>query len=636
MRYFIELAYKGTAYNGWQRQPNAPSVQQTLEEALSRRLGRATEVVGAGRTDTGVHAAFYIAHFDTVREIADTADFCYHLNSMLPGDIAISRIYRVAYDAHARFDATEREYHYHILLGKEPFRRETTWQYFGTLDVEAMNRAAEYLLAERDFTSFAKLNSNNHTNICRVTRAEWEWVSGRELRFTIRADRFLRNMVRAIVGTLVDVGRGKITAERFGEIVRARDLRLSSSSAPAAGLFLADVCYPETIKKLKDTTMLDKIKKEFESRFGADYHVYASAGRVNLIGEHTDYNLGFVLPGAIDKAIYVAIRPVEGEVSTLYSVDYDVTLEWNLSGAEKPAEQWACYPYGIVQEMAKRGGKVGAFEVVFGGDVPLGAGLSSSAALESAFGYALNEEYGLGFSREELAKIGQMTEHNYIGVRCGIMDQFASLMGREGKLIRLDCRSLEYTLVPFDPKGCRVVLVDSMVKHSLASSEYNVRREQCEKGVAVVAAHESGVESLRDVTREMLDKYKGEMDEMTYRRCAYVIDENQRLLDACDALEAGDYKAFGAKIFGSHDGLSKEYGVSCKELDFIADIARSTEGVLGARMMGGGFGGCVIHLLEAEAYDGYIANVKAKFAAEFGVEPRVIDVVIGDGARRIQ
>ena len=247
MRYFIELAYKGTAYNGWQRQPNAPSVQQSLEEALSRRLGRATEVVGAGRTDTGVHAAFYIAHFDTVREIADTADFCYHLNSMLPGDIAISRIYRVAYDAHARFDATEREYHYHILLGKEPFRRETTWQYFGTLDVEAMNDAASMLIEFSDFTSFAKLNSNNKTNICRIMRAEWSVRDDGVLCFTIRADRFLRNMVRSIVGTLVDVGRGRYTVADFVDIVAARDLSRSSAGAPAQGLFLSDVVYPSEL-----------------------------------------------------------------------------------------------------------------------------------------------------------------------------------------------------------------------------------------------------------------------------------------------------------------------------------------------------------------------------------------------------
>ena len=259
----MELAYSGEAYNGWQRQPNAPSVQAALEERLSKLLGTPTEIVGAGRTDTGVHASHYVAHFDSPREITKPADFCYHLNAMLPADIAVSTVYRVNPSAHARFDALAREYHYHIILGKDPFRRRNSWQYHGTLNVEEMNRAAECLLTERDFTSFAKLNSNNHTNICRVMTAQWERVGERELMFRIRADRFLRNMVRAIVGTLVDVGRGKITAERFGEIVRARNLSLSSSSAPAAGLHLADVEYPETIKKLKDTTMLQKIKTEF-------------------------------------------------------------------------------------------------------------------------------------------------------------------------------------------------------------------------------------------------------------------------------------------------------------------------------------------------------------------------------------
>lgn len=249
MRYFLELAYSGASYNGWQRQPNAPSVQQTLEENLSKLLGATIEIVGAGRTDTGVNASYYVAHFDSVREISDCKDFCYHLNSMLPFDIAVYRVYEVSDSAHARFDAISREYRYHIILGKDPFRKHVAWQYYGTLDVEAMNTAAEHLLINEDFTSFAKLNSNNHTNICHVSHARWERVGECELVFTIRANRFLRNMVRAIVGTLVDVGRGKITSERFGEIVRARDLSLSSASAPAAGLFLTDVEYPETIKQ---------------------------------------------------------------------------------------------------------------------------------------------------------------------------------------------------------------------------------------------------------------------------------------------------------------------------------------------------------------------------------------------------
>lgn len=380
--------------------------------------------------------------------------------------------------------------------------------------------------------------------------------------------------------------------------------------------------------------MRNRIQEEFKQRFGNNATLYASPGRVNLIGEHTDYNLGFVLPGAIDKGIYVAIKPNSGKISRLYSVDYNETIEIDMNG-EKPEQQWACYIYGVVQEMQKRGARVEAFDAVFGGDVPLGAGLSSSAALESVFGYAINDIFGLGFSRADLAKIGQMTEHNYVGVRCGIMDQFASLFGEKGKVIRLDCRTLEYELEPFSPQNCKVVLIDSMVKHSLASTQYNVRREQCEAGVAIIGKHVNGIESLRDIDADMLNTYKGEMEEIVYRRCNYVISENQRLLDGCEALVKGDYKVFGEKMFGSHDGLSKDYEVSCEELDFIANIARNTSGVLGARMMGGGFGGCVIGLVEDSAYDNYIDQVKSKFNHKYNLTPRIIDVVIGDGARKL-
>ena len=243
MRYFAELSYKGTAYCGWQRQPNSPSVQQTIEEALSTILRESVEVVGAGRTDTGVHAAFYVAHFDTSRPIANPSDFVYHLNALLPEDIAFGRIYEVDDDAHARFDATEREYRYYIEPRKNPFTRTTSWQLTTPLDVEAMNRAAQVLLATEDFTTFAKLGSNNTNNICHIFRAEWVEIECGMLVFVFRANRFLRNMVRAVVGTLVDVGRGKITPEEFAVIVASRNLSRSSSSAPAAGLFLTDVSY---------------------------------------------------------------------------------------------------------------------------------------------------------------------------------------------------------------------------------------------------------------------------------------------------------------------------------------------------------------------------------------------------------
>lgn len=243
MRYFAELSYKGTAYCGWQRQPNAPSIQQTIEEALSTILRTPIEIVGAGRTDTGVHAAFYVAHFDYAEEIQYPKALVYHLNALLPEDIAVGRIYRVEEEKHARFDAIEREYRYYIQSRKDPFTRSTTWQLTTPLDIDAMNRAANILLTTEDFTTFAKLGSNNTNNICHIYRAEWVEIECGMTVFIFRANRFLRNMVRAVVGTLVDVGRGKITPEEFAEIVASRDLSRSSSSAPAAGLFLTDVKY---------------------------------------------------------------------------------------------------------------------------------------------------------------------------------------------------------------------------------------------------------------------------------------------------------------------------------------------------------------------------------------------------------
>lgn len=381
--------------------------------------------------------------------------------------------------------------------------------------------------------------------------------------------------------------------------------------------------------------MKTKIQEEFHRRFGTGASLFIAPGRVNLIGEHTDYNGGFVMPGAIDKAIYAAIRPTGDTVSRLWSVDYGQLAVMDLTGSVKPAEPWAVYVYGVVQEMRKRGGEVLNFDCVFGGDIPLGAGLSSSAALESLFAFALNDLYGCRFGGEQMARIGQMTEHHYVGVRCGIMDQFASLHGRAGELIRLDCRSLEYEMEPFDPKGCKVMLIDSMVKHSLAASEYNVRREQCERGVAVIARHVSRVALLRDVTSDMLDTYRDEMDEWTYRRCRYVIEENERLLTGCELLKKGDYTGFGQKMFETHKGLSEEYGVSCEELDFIQSVARRSDGVLGARMMGGGFGGCVVCLVHDKYCEEFVERVQRLYHERYGIVPRTIDVTISDGARRL-
>ena len=382
--------------------------------------------------------------------------------------------------------------------------------------------------------------------------------------------------------------------------------------------------------------MKEKVSKKFNELYGEGAILFASPGRINLIGEHTDYNGGFVFPGAVDKGIVAAIRLNGTDKVRAYALDLGESSEFGLNEADKPAESWACYIFGVCREIQKRGGKIGGFDTVFAGDVPLGAGMSSSAALESTYAFALNDLYGCGIDKFELAKIGQSTEHNYCGVNCGIMDQFASVFGKKGNLIRLDCRSLEYKLEPFDPAGCKVVLFDTQVKHSLASSEYNVRRAQCEAGVAVILKHVGGIESLRDVTLEMLDTYKNEMDDVVYRRCSFVINENQRVLDACDALEKGDYATFGEKMNGSHDGLSKWYEVSCEELDFLADLGHRNSGVLGARMMGGGFGGCTINLVRDAAYADYLAEVTDKFTHRFGKAPRIIEVNISQGAHQIR
>lgn len=378
------------------------------------------------------------------------------------------------------------------------------------------------------------------------------------------------------------------------------------------------------------------LKEKFREFFGeGSPRLFTAPGRINVIGEHTDYNGGFVLPGAVDKAITMAVLPNGTSFVNLVSLDQDCASVFFRIGGPQPKEQWASYFYGVIEEMRKRGANPGGFNAVFGGDVPLGAGMSSSAALESCAGTAINALFSLNFTKEELAKIGQMTEHNYIGVRCGIMDQFASIFGQKGHVVRLDCRSLAYDLVPFNPEGIEIVLIDTMVKHLLASSEYNVRRAQCEAGVAVIRKYRPEVELLRDVTLEELAAHRSEIDPESYRRCAFVISENQRLMAACAAMEKGDYAEVGRQIYAAHEGLSKEYGVSCPELDFIVDVAKTHEAVLGARMMGGGFGGCVIALVRKEGVADYIADVKTRYQKQFDKDPRVIEVAISDGAREI-
>lgn len=333
-------------------------------------------------------------------------------------------------------------------------------------------------------------------------------------------------------------------------------------------------------------SMKTKIQEIFKERFGDSGTLYASAGRINLIGEHTDYNGGFVFPGAIDKVIMAEIKPNGMEKVRVFSIDIDEYTEFGLKEEDAPSQSWARYIFGICREIQKRGGDVKGFDAVFAGNVPLGAGLSSSAALESCFAFALNDLFNNNkIDKFELAKIGQSTEHNYCGVNCGIMDQFASVFGRKGNLMRLDCRSMEYEYFPFNPQDYKLVLVDSRVKHELKDSPYNKRRESCER-----VAKRLGIDTLRDATMEALEEIKGDITAEDYFRAKFVIEEKQRVLDVCDALNAGDYETVGKKMYETHNGLSKDYEVSCEELDFLNDVAK-TLGVTGSRIMGGGFGG---------------------------------------------
>ena len=375
--------------------------------------------------------------------------------------------------------------------------------------------------------------------------------------------------------------------------------------------------------------MKERIKAEFAQRFGEGGTMYASAGRINLIGEHTDYNGGFVFPGAIDKCIAAQIKANGTDQVRVFSIDIDDYAEFGLKEEDAPKAQWARYIFGVCRETIKRGGEVRGFDAVFAGNVPLGAGLSSSAALESCFAFAMNDMYNDNkIDKFELARIGQSTEHNYCGVNCGIMDQFASVFGKKNCLMRLDCRSMEFQYFPFEPKGYKLVLVDSVVKHELVDSPYNKRRESCERVAAKL-----GIETLRDAEMEDLERIKAEISEEDYMRAKYVIGEKQRVLDVCAALEAGDYNTVGERMYQTHEGMSKLYEVSCEELDFLNDVAKEC-GVTGSRIMGGGFGGCTINLVKDELYDNFIATAKAKFNEKYGHEPKGYDVIISDGAHK--
>ena len=368
--------------------------------------------------------------------------------------------------------------------------------------------------------------------------------------------------------------------------------------------------------------MKEKLKAAFIQQHENEPAVIVrSPGRVNIIGEHTDYNEGFVLPAAIDKAAYVALSLRDDDKIHLTALDLKETFTTTVAELKPVGDvSWPNYLLGSAAQFLKRGVKLPGFNAVLSSDVPIGAGLSSSAAVECAMVFALNELLQTNLDRVTMVLMAQKAEHEYAGVMCGVMDQFASMMGKKDHVIKLDCRSLEYEYVPFKLEGIKILLLNTNVKHSLASSEYNTRRKECSQAVAWIQEHHPEVTSLRHATIEMLDKYVLPKDKIIDQRSRFVVQEIDRLLTGCDDLQRGDIASLGKKMFATHDGLSKMYAVSCKELDFLADFVRNRPEVIGARMMGGGFGGCTINLVKESAIDQLIADVKPAYEKATGLQ----------------
>ena len=380
----------------------------------------------------------------------------------------------------------------------------------------------------------------------------------------------------------------------------------------------------------------ERVREIYKNEFGATPRVFMAPGRVNIIGEHTDYNNGFVLPTAIDKAAYLAIGEAEEGKGRWISVDFMEEAEVSFDQIAPNEKKWANYLLGVIDQFKKQGKNIPAFNMVLAADVPIGAGLSSSAAIESVTAFALNTVHGWGYSLLELAKLAQRAEHEFIGLRVGIMDMFASLHGKQGHVMKLDCRSLEVEYFPLELGNYKIVLLDTGVKHSLASTEYNKRRQQCEEGVKQLKSYFPTIESLRDVTTEMLEKYADEISPEVYKRCYFVIEENKRVEQVCEALKSGSLDKTGEYMYASHLGLQHDYEVSCMELDLLVKLVRDETHVLGARMMGGGFGGCTINLVHGDVINALIERISPDYYNNTGIKLHHYEVVTGNGASEIK
>ncbi len=377
-----------------------------------------------------------------------------------------------------------------------------------------------------------------------------------------------------------------------------------------------------------------KITEIFFEKFSAQPAIYFSPGRINLIGEHVDYNDGFVMPAAIDKGIYYAIAENDSRIIQFYSVDFAESISVNIHEVKK-MNGWANYVLSVINEFVLLKKNVKGFDCVFAGDIPRGAGMSSSAAVEGGLAFAMNELFDLGLSRIELAKLCQRAEHNFPGVQCGIMDQFANMMGKKDKVILLDCADLSYHYFPLELNGYKIVLLNSMVHHTLASGEYNRRRKQCEEGLMIMSAN-SPVRSFRDIRKwENLLGYESMMGKEVFDRCLYVVQEIGRTQRASEFLQQNNLFEFGKLMYASHEGLSKLYDVSCAELDFLVNQAAINPGVIGARLMGGGFGGCTINIVKEEAVDDFIEKTNIAYQQQFKISPEAYIVETSDGVGEI-
>ncbi len=345
-----------------------------------------------------------------------------------------------------------------------------------------------------------------------------------------------------------------------------------------------------------------------------------SPGRINLIGEHVDYNNGFVLPTAIDKHIVFQFQKTEGEICNVYSATFDTMLTFNINEVSPSEKEWENYVLGVINQIQERGKVVGGFDCIIESYLPMGSGISSSAALECGLAYGLNELFDLGLEKLDIVKIGQKAEHTYVGTQCGIMDQYASVMSKDGHVIQLDCQSIEHQYIPADFGEYKVLLMNTNVSHNLADSAYNTRVAECGSVVKTIAADHNNVASLRDVSLELLNSYKEKLEAVAYQRASYVIEENIRVEKAVAALKANDLVTFGEMMYGSHDGLQNKYEVSCDELDFLVAFSKDYDSILGSRMMGGGFGGCTINLIHQDAIDEFVEAASKAYKEKFNID----------------